>query len=1255
MKCKGDCEIAEYTTCPSSETHCFTKYDERASVIEMGCRSDYNENQILDNFKDFFFCEGDNCNDYGQIPDDGQCAVCSSASDENCANNPKKLGNNRCSKAPHKECYSRLIPNGLVERGCASNLEPEDFKNCFLKNDETCTVCSEPGCNKNEISTVAKISCFSCNESEDNCEIPEAKTCEQETTGCFTKFDSRSDIVEMGCKGVYSEQEVLNNLKSFLECEGDKCNDLKNIPNDGSCKVCDSTSDPDCIKNPGKLSDSLCGKLPHTSCYARLTEQNTVERGCTSNLDDSHFKDCVLKNDKNCFICSEKGCNIDDIKPADVAEDLVGVWQDLPVNCYHCKGDSCGPNGNWILRSCSENKYQTCSTVFGLTGEVIERGCSDTVQQSQADYCSTNPEKCLKCKSNGCNTFADASKLVECLSCDVNGDCSKTTQCDGKCMVAINPLTNGIYRGCLNDKELDDQDDCGVDGTCKACEGALCNDFDLEPIDGLSCNTCNDGDCEFPVSKRCDKQTEENKCFMRFDNTASVVEMGCTSQVDAEELEKNYKDYFVCEGDVCNKYENLPFDGQCADCNSLIDLTCATKPSSLKTRRCGLLPHTGCYSLINSEGHTVRGCLSNLDHEQFSKCVLGKDKNCEVCEGTEGCNREVVPANRTQCNRCSSSDKSECERNGVDLSVCPIYVEGDVCVTKYENGVTSRGCGSEINCGSGESENTCKTCEGNGCNDVNLAALQGKDGIVGLWQDLPVNCEHCKGDNCKDESKWTLKSCLGNKYQTCSTVFGESGDVIERGCSDTVAASQSDFCASNPSKCINCKSNGCNNFEKENDLIDCYTCDITGNCDSKTVKCFEKCMVAKNPLTGETYRGCLNDKDLDDRVNCDKDNTCKTCNTELCNTFDLDQVPATGTTCFTCPGNQCENTVPKKCNSVDADQCYTLVDDSLSVISMGCKSDLSDDYISSEIKAKRLYLCDGDNCNNYENLTKDKKCLQCNSLNDPGCATFGVGEVTSCRTLPYFECFKRVLPNGHTERGCLSNLDGDEFLTCLNNENGNCQSCLGDQCNDGLVPNNRLQCYRCNSNDDETCATEATLSGSCVKHVENDVCVSKLSSDGSAFRGCQSDVTCEESDTCKTCNGNNCNTDILTPASSFSCNVCEGDCESFSQNQCANSVENEQCYIRLDDQQSVSKMGCKSDLDENEIDENLNKYIFCDGENCNDFSLIVMNSCVSCNSNDNEDCAISPNSLAESKKCTNLANTKCYARITECKFKLKKI
>lgn len=1210
-------------------------------MIKMGCKSELSEEQILENFKDYYFCEGEQCNDYEKIPIDGQCAVCSSESDENCASNPSKLTDNRCSKAPHKECYSRLTSTGTVERGCASNLEPEIFKNCYLKIDPSCLVCSEPGCNKNEISD--RMSCFMCE--NDTCEIPESKPCEQETTGCYTRFDEHANIVKMGCKGEFTEQEVSNNLKSFYECEGDKCNDLQNLPNDGACKVCDSKVDDDCINNPATISDSRCGRLPHTSCFARLTEENTVERGCVSSLDDAHFKDCVLSNDKNCFVCSEEGCNIDDIKPEIGPEELVGIWQDLPVNCYYCKGDACKPEGFWTLKSCSENKFQTCITVFGSSGEVVERGCSDTVKTSQGSYCTANPEKCVKCKSNGCNTFTDNSTLVECFSCDVNGDCTKTAQCDGKCMVAVNPLTNDVYRGCLNDKELDDQDDCGTDGTCKACEGAKCNNFDL---DGFFCNFCDGDDCDAPVAKLCGNQEEENKCFMRFDSSASVVAMGCTTQIDEAELLENYKDYFICEENVCNKYENLPLDGQCADCNSLTDEACATNPSSRDTRRCGQLPHTGCFTRINLQGHTVRGCLSNLERELFANCVLGNDKLCKTCEGIEGCNREVFPEDRLQCNRCNSSTTSECESNGVNLEICPVHVEGGSCVSTYENGVTIRGCDTEVTCSTGESENTCISCKGNGCNDVNLAAL----GIVGLWQDLPLNCEHCKGESCSNENNWILRSCSNNKYQTCTTVFSASGDVIERGCSDTVKASQSEYCAANPSKCVNCKSNGCNNFDNENELVECYTCGVDDDCLTKTVKCAGKCMVAEHPLTGEAYRGCLNDKDLDDREQCDKDNTCKTCDKAKCNDFDLSPILPTTRTCYRCPGNDCESIVPETCNGVGFEQCYTLIGDGQSVVGMGCKSSLADDFVNEQLRAKKIYLCDGDLCNNYEKLEKPMKCLSCNSEHNTECATFGYGEEKECRVMPYYECYKKVLPSGHTERGCLSSLETDDFLDCLNNKTESCQSCLGDQCNDGLFPASRLTCYRCNSETDPKCASETGLSAACVTHIESDVCVTKLSSEGSVERGCQSDIICEAADNCTTCKGSNCNNDIQTPSIGFSCHVCIDDCEDRVPKACANPSENEQCFIRFDEAQSISSMGCRSDLDEEEIDENLNKYIFCDKENCNDFNLIVSNKCISCNSTTNKDCALHPSGLTSSKTCTNNANSKCYTRVTECKYRV---
>lgn len=55
--------------------------------------------------------------------------------------------------------------------------------------------------------------------------------------------------------------------------------------------------------------------------------------------------------------------------------------------------------------------------------------------------------------------------------------------------------------------------------------------------------------------------------------------------------------------------------------------------------------------------------------------------------------------------------------------------------------------------------------------------------------------------------------------------------------------------------------------------------------------------------------------------------------------------------------------------------------------------------------------------------------------------------------------------DGHTERGCLSNLEGDEFVDCLVNRNSTkCLTCVGDQCNQEVVNmNTKLSCVENNA------------------------------------------------------------------------------------------------------------------------------------------------------------------------------------------------
>lgn len=420
-----------------------------------------------------------------------------------------------------------------------------------------------------------------------------------------------------------------------------------------------------------------------------------------------------------------------------------------------------------------------------------------------------------------------------------------------------------------------------------------------------------------------------------------------------------------------------------------------------------------------------RGCSNDLSDEAYETCHSDNAKTgnakCKTCSG-DNCNEDIYPANRRRCNRCDSSEYNTCVSDAVSFSsICPIYDENDECVTKIVDNNLVRGCASELPCDSADpfEQSKCYKCKTNNCNTVDLLLLD--FGEPGKFQDLPLNCYQCKGRDCPG----TISLCADNKYQNCMTVLDEENNVIERGCSSVVMANNGDYCLQNPEKCLTCKSNGCNDYmPKEDKLIDCYFCDTNNDMScmldfnsriARKRKCRDHCMVAvyKHPDGHSGYdliRSCLDDMDIDERESCLKkdDNNCMACSDPLCNTQSLSLKHHS---CFTCKNSgECEDPYEQLCPLYDTnDQCYILSNEG-DVREMGCRSSLRAYEIDYLKKERKLWLCEGANCNNPDHFPTPKQCSVCNSRDNPACVTSSntVENVQRCSTFPFTDCYTRI-------------------------------------------------------------------------------------------------------------------------------------------------------------------------------------------------------------------------------------------------------
>ncbi|XP_061395167.1 uncharacterized protein LOC133330774, partial [Musca vetustissima] len=1192
--CIGDnCVEPDVTLCSKykPDDQCFILFDEKSDVVQMGCVSDLDESFVSNNIHRLYTCDSiNNCNGFENIPKITMCAECNSNEDPDCASSPQNVPTvTQCTSRPNTQCYTKVNNDGSTERGCVSSLDQSQMLSCLGGNDKECSA-----------------------------------------------------------------------------CEGDRCN-IQIFPADRRrCQRCNTKDDPTCENSPD--ASSVCPTYDSTQfCATKLVNGHTY-RGCSTefNCDDSDKQYC-----RQCY--DSDNCNVVDLASINIGEP--GKWQGLPLNCYSCEGEECA-KGNGIVNVCTGNNLQTCTTVFGLSGSVEKRGCSDAVSISHGDFCDLNPDKCFNCKSNGCNTAQSLEDYTDCYFCDsaLDADCSvafnmaksRTRKCHGKCMVALYPRTSGndpafeLARTCLDDMDLDDREACvsGKNEFCKACSGPRCNTMNV-PEERFECYKCVDDDCEDMELRQCSAYHTNDQCYTLFNNESSIVGMGCRSEFESDvvtELVKQ-KQLLLCNEKECNSPHNIPSPKSCSVCSSESNSLCATNPNLVANiERCSSLPYTECYTRVNSYGHTERGCLGSLESSIFYGCIMGTDNLCEICVGDK-CNEiDVYPSTRRKCQQCSSTSDPLCGTSPNSNKVCPLYDENESCVTNYRNGVTTRGCSSSMKCDDPENKRTCRICDSDGCNTVNLEKTN-ENGEPGRWQDIPLTCYTCKGeDDCS--MKGDFRSCVNNPFQNCMTVFNTEGKVIQKGCSDVVEADQQSYCEANPEKCMACNSNGCNVATDLNQYVECLACDTDSNSDcvndvssiTKTRQCYKFCMTALYPLFQETNpsyglsRSCYDDMDLDDRESCEAGNKeyCQVCENAKCNAVDM---PQKRHSCYICEGDSCQDPEIQQCSTYRPDdKCYIRFDEKRSVVALGCSSEFSHEDANYLVKQKRLHICEAEGCNHMDNLPTAQVCTLCNSRTDKDCAVnpSKVTGYTTCSALPFTECYSRVLPDGATERGCLSNLYDEEFLTCLNDTSDTCKKCVGDKCNTKIFPENRLMCHICDSSIDPSCENTPNSLGICPSYDKDDTCVTSFRNNVT-YRGCSSNLVCDVTNPrkCVKCSGEGCNTINLSKKQDdnygmwqdlpLTCLTCSGtECDSSQTTKSLTcDLNNEQdCMTVFDNTGKVVRRGC-TDTVENEYrvycDANEEKCFNCKSNNCNTaVSLTEFTECIYCDSNKDLECIWDP-------------------------------
>ncbi|XP_055387109.1 uncharacterized protein LOC129615761 [Condylostylus longicornis] len=839
--------------------------------------------------------------------------------------------------------------------------------------------------------------------------------------------------------------------------------------------------------------------------------------------------------------------------------DQSGDQREEKLTCFFCDDEiSCNKN-NQIDKRCWEIS-DSCLTIFNENNKVIKRGC----YSSYIKYCQDNTKnKCYECNSDLCNKAYSKDEYIKCYNCTTfdNPKCSDVNdvssvpirECRESCMSTLKYLDDKkikfqAIRSCLDDKNEEERKKCNDKNFCEACNKDFCNGG-VYPKHRLRCIHCSGSHCKNPgpnYSKFCENIEENDKCMIEYSGFGIIKKFGCLSDLNKEDINDMLinNTLHICDGTNCNTALSEDWNTcyKCVSANIRECITDVKNSGAVGGVFCHELPNQKCYTKFNSlTGSVERGCWARLDQEERAKCLDESNQNCKLCT-EKYCNYETIPNDRKSCLACNSTADPDCHESPKKKGLCFNYKEDDKCIVKYVDGVTIRGCSSDIGTCDALDHYSCQICSGENCNKANLKFISLSNKNLGIWQDLPLKCKYCTSIyRCSDLSEIKTTTCPNNNDE-CITIFNDDRKVEYRGCSSILNNEYTEkkwklYCETNPEFCPQCKSNECNIANSTRDYVKCHYCgwpDYKSCNEMKeeilfpTRQCYKSCMTAAYKKTQDledpvynVMRTCLDDKEPQQQIDCksNQNENCQVCETNNCNSKMLF---GNWSSCHTCQGSEeCKTPLLKQCESYKKnDNCFYLYSDNKEIIKGGCMSELSAEVRKNLIINNKVSFCRGSNCN--EDLPKDQKCVKCDSSKDEKCATEpeSYKELENC-TLPNSNCYVKVV-NGTNIRGCMSSL-GEKMLDCIDSED--CLFCNSDQCNNVIYPPNRQKCFVCDSANNEDCHEKPSTAKVCPVYLKDQKCVSKYD-EGKTERGCSNELTCDEKDVkkCQICSDENCNT-----------------------------------------------------------------------------------------------------------------------------------
>lgn len=448
----------------------------------------------------------------------------------------------------------------------------------------------------------------------------------------------------------------------------------------------------------------------------------------------------------------------------------------------------------------------------------------------------------------------------------------------------------------------------------------------------------------------------------------------------------------------------------------------------------------------------------------------------------------------------------------------------------------------------------------------------------------------------------------------------------------------------------------CNNEEIKKET--CIVCNSESESDCKhdpSSEMAKQCPLSITPqgclmFQNRTYftRDCMSADEELREICLQEGDTCKYCFGDECNKKPY------FTSCHICSSSSSQNCVDKPwltpiqtCKKY-IDECYIHIDDK-SVVTRGCFSEFPSDEFdcSDEGSCQR---CTGDNACNDAKIEYES-CVACSNSN-PFCKdSFSSTMIEKCRLSMQLNGCYHFEDNDEIKRGCISEIEEEDFRKSCESNSDKCKKCDGNGCN------SRTTGFQTCLTDEHSIVkakanfvpkTCTNYMDECFTHVTNDSVRKGCLGDAIEIEGINIMSDCENPDICEKCSGHiNCNNQTIQREF---CIVCDSntnpDCKNSPKNamrdQCPLSVRPMGCLTLQND--TAIKRACMSAypvLREQCLadDENC-KYCF--GELCNKTPYSIQ--CHICDSTKDKNCITNPE-LVGMESCKNNFD-ECFTHVS---------